>query len=69
MKVKGQTVAGGGVAALLVWIWDGLVPGYPMPAEVAAAVGVAVVGPIVAYAVAWLPEAPGNRPKNGASDA
>lgn len=55
-KVVGSTMAGGGVAAVIAWAWNGAFPEYPMTVEVAAVVGTTIVGPAVAWAVSWLPK-------------
>lgn len=54
-KVTGNAVAGGSMAAVLVFIWDIFVPNHPMPAEVAAA-GAPALGAIIAWAVSWAPK-------------
>ena len=54
-RVKGSASVSGAVgAAVIAWLWNGFVGTPEMGPEVAAAMG-ALVGPIVAYLVSWLP--------------
>lgn len=46
--------AGSLLAPAIVWTWGLVVPDHPMPAEVAASLGV-IVGAIVSYLTRWLP--------------
>lgn len=55
-KVLGQSAIGAPVAAVAAWLWNGSFPEFQMPAEVAAAVG-GLLGPIISWAVSWLPRA------------
>lgn len=48
LAVSGASVGSG---VLVAWAWNAAVPGVPMPAEVAAAVG-AVIAPLFDVAVA-----------------
>lgn len=54
-RIKGSATVSGAVgAAVIAWAWNGFVGEPKMGPEVAASMG-ALVGPVVAYAVSWLP--------------
>ena len=53
-RVKGQIAAGAAFAVVIAWGWNEAFPEALMPGEVGAALG-AIVGPVVAYLVSWLP--------------
>ncbi len=55
-RIKGSApVAASGVGALVAFTWNGLMPGYPMDAIVAAAVA-PIIGEAVKWMLAWLPD-------------
>ena len=55
-KIKANAdVAGAGVGVLVAWGWNGFVPGYEMPAEVAIPAAV-VLGRIIRWLVSWIPD-------------
>ena len=54
-RVKGSANVSGAVgASVIAWAWNGFVGEPKIGPEVAAAMG-ALVGPVVAYLVSWLP--------------
>lgn len=54
-KVQGQMAAAAPLTALIAWAWNGSFPDMQMSVEVAGAMG-GIVGPIVAWAVSWIPK-------------
>ena len=55
-RVKGSApVAASGVGAAVAFGWNGMFPGYPLDAIVAAAVA-PIIGEVIRWCLAWLPE-------------
>ena len=50
-----RVIARVGVGVLVTWAWNGLIPEYPMPAEVAIPAAV-VLGRVIRYLAAFLPD-------------
>jgi hypothetical protein len=56
-KVIGQASGSSVAAGFIVWYWNGTHPEMPITAELAGGMG-ALVGPVLAYLVSWLPTPP-----------
>lgn len=53
--VGNPTVAGAGMGVVIAWVWNIYQPDAQMPAEVAAGIA-PMIGHVIRWAVAWLPE-------------
>ena len=58
-KIIGQASGAAGAGVIVAFLWNIILPNHQMPAEVAASLG-GLLGPVIAYAVSWVP-----RPENG----
>ena len=56
VKIKPNApLAGASLGAIVAWGWNAGFPEVQMPAEVAAPLG-ALLGPVIRWFIAWLPE-------------
>ena len=53
-QLTNGVLGGGGITALIAWVWGMTYPEQPMPPEVAAVLA-STLGGIVAYLTQWLP--------------